>query len=85
MSDTLNKLRLNINSIDNQIIKLLESRMKLCKQVGEYKKEHNLQVYSKSREEEVINRISSNSNLDSNFIKNLWNLIMNYSKDIQNK
>ena len=85
----LETFRFEINSIDTEILKLLDKRMKISKKIGDYKKSNNIQVLDKSREKIVIdNLVSKNSNMNLNLneelIKNLWNNIMSYSKNIQN-
>lgn len=92
MSD-LDNYRFKINEIDNQLINLLIDRMKICKKVGEIKKLNNIKILDSNRESEVINKIISIKNkkllsedtdiLDDNVIKNLWNIIMSHSKNIQ--
>lgn len=52
----LNETREGINKIDEQMTKLFIDRMKLCKDVAEYKKENSMPIYDASREENVINK-----------------------------
>lgn len=79
----LEKYRISINIIDDQIIKLLEERMEVVKKVGEEKKFNKLDVYCGNREEQILKRLSNSSSLDNKFIKFIWGEIMNYSKLIQ--
>ena len=51
----INESRKKINEIDKQMAKLFCDRMKLCKDVAEYKKENSLPVFDSKREETVIN------------------------------
>ena len=46
----LNELRKQIDKVDKQMAELFEERMNLVKKVGEYKKEHNLPILDKERE-----------------------------------
>ena len=50
----LEELRAQIDEIDSQMIALFEKRMDVTRQVGEYKKEHDLPVLDRQREEEVL-------------------------------
>lgn len=50
----LEELRAQIDEIDSQMIALFEKRMDVTRQVGEYKKEHDLPVLDRRREEEVL-------------------------------
>ena len=80
----LDKLRLEINNIDNNIMDLLSQRMEVSIKVGEYKRKNNMKVYDATREKKLIERLINYNNLDEEFIKELWNTIMKYSKGIQN-
>lgn len=46
----LNELRKQIDKVDKQMAKLFEERMDIVKQIGNYKKEHNLPILDKERE-----------------------------------
>ena len=50
----LEELRAQIDEIDSQMIALFERRMDVTRQGGEYKKEHDLPVLDRQREEEVL-------------------------------
>ncbi len=89
MSDVLENYRLEINNIDEELINLLKKRMKLSVKIGKYKKENNIPILNKNRENQIIERINSYNKKDNeiiiseNFISILWTNIMNYSKDLQ--
>ena len=89
MSDVLENYRLEINNIDEELINLLKKRMKLSVKIGKYKKENNIPILNKNRENQVIERINIYNKKDNeiiiseNFISILWTNIMNYSKDLQ--
>ena len=53
----LDTLRLEINGIDEQIIKLFCRRMEIVEQVADYKIRHGLPVYHPDREQQVIARV----------------------------
>lgn len=77
------ELRQEINKIDAKLLELLEKRFSISSEIGRYKLVNGLAVEDKKREEEIIaNRISS-SELDEEFIKNLFELIFAESKKIQ--
>ena len=50
----LKELRTEIDTIDRQLASLFARRMDVCRQVGEYKKEHGLPVLDEAREREVL-------------------------------
>ena len=64
MTNQLETLRQEIDSIDVQIFALFEQRLTVAKQIGAYKKEQDLTVLDPSREnakrEQVKATISSN-------------------------
>ena len=51
MTNQLETLRQEIDSIDAQIFALFEQRLVVAKQIGAYKKEHGLSVLDSSRED----------------------------------
>ena len=51
----LEKCRLKIDAIDNEIIRLYEERMKAVKDIAEYKIENGLEVLDSSREKTMLN------------------------------
>lgn len=71
----LKDLRKQINEIDDEILSLYLKRMNISKQIGQYKKEHNLPIYDQKREEELINNLLNK--IDNNELKE------NYKKIIQ--
>ncbi len=58
MNINLDNLRIEIDKIDSELIALLEKRMEISKQVGEYKIQNNLEVLNIGRELDVINKIT---------------------------
>ena len=54
--NNLEKARLIINEVDKKMIELFKERMKAALMVAEYKKENNLPVLDKAREEALINK-----------------------------
>lgn len=52
----LNDARQKINAIDKEMAKLFVERMKVSKEVAEYKMEYGLPIFDRVREEEVIKR-----------------------------
>ena len=86
-NNTLEYLRQEINNIDDQIIKLFDQRMDLCKKVGVFKKSNNIKITHSNREEEIINRLSTTidiNNLTKDDIRKLYEIIFKISKSKQN-
>lgn len=81
----LDSIRDEINIIDKEIANLFEKRLNLVVQVAKAKKEANLPIFHKSREEEVLNKIAKEIENDK-FIepaKKLFVEIMKISKGVQ--
>lgn len=57
----LNELRKEIDTINTQILELFIKRMTLAKGVADYKKAHNLPVFQKGREDEILSYVKENS------------------------
>ena len=53
----LEELRKKIDSIDDEILKLLNERMKVVKEVGELKNKTKAPIYRPEREQEILNRL----------------------------
>ena len=52
----LEQARLIINEVDSKMIELFKERMNAARMVAEHKKENNLPVLDKAREEALINK-----------------------------
>ncbi|WP_281951364.1 prephenate dehydratase [Nitrosophilus kaiyonis] len=53
----LNELRKKIDSIDDEILELLNKRMEIVKKVGELKNKTGAPIYRPEREQEILNRL----------------------------
>ncbi len=80
----LEELRNKIDVIDSEIIALLNDRLALVLQIKKAKKNLNIPVEDLNRELEVLQNLQS-GNLEQKFIKDLYDVIFAYSKEIQNK
>ncbi len=58
---TLNDCRVAIDSIDNEILELLNKRMKVVQRVGEIKSDTGGAIYRPEREKAIIERLSKQS------------------------
>jgi chorismate mutase len=54
-SHSIEMVRVEIDEIDGQILKLLGRRMQCAKAIGTYKKEHNLPILQVARWQEILN------------------------------
>ena len=84
----INKLREEIDRIDNSIIELLSKRKGIVKKIAGIKKQENNPVIDKEREQETIHRLkklSKENGLDENFIESIYEIIINNSRNEQEK
>ena len=82
MEQTIMELREEINSIDLSFINLLERRMNLAEIIGNIKKQNNIQIRNRAREQEILNKINTAHNLA---IKSIFKKIMQESRKLQEK
>jgi len=57
----LDKLRDEIDSLDDQLLELLNRRMEVVKRVGEFKNRSGGAIYRPEREKDIVNRLYKNS------------------------
>ena len=55
-TEGLASLRKQIDELDNQIMDVLAKRMRVCREIGHYKKEHNMTVLQASRYNEILSK-----------------------------
>ena len=71
-TENLNALRRQIDGIDEQILTLLAKRMRISKEIGVYKKEHNMPILQSPRYSEILEKRSSmgaQMDLNPDFVK----------------
>ena len=54
--EAIDQLRRQIDDLDNQLIELLSNRMHICREIGRYKREHNITVFQASRYNEILEK-----------------------------
>lgn len=55
-TESLTELRSQIDRIDDQLLELLTRRMRVSRDIGQYKKEHNMPILQTQRYEELLAR-----------------------------
>lgn len=91
MSDYTNKdillgYRNEIDEVDSKLIELLEERMKIAAKVADYKRSSGMPVFDAVREREKLNNVASTASEDmSGYTRQMFSLILELSKDYQNK
>lgn len=80
----INELRESLNGLDDEIVSLFEKRMTVAKSIAQYKKENNLPVFDRTREREIIYRITEKTQPELTvYAKTLYNTIFDLSKTYQ--
>lgn len=77
-TEGISALRKQIDDLDNQLMELLSRRMRVCREIGHYKKEHNMTVLQTSRYNEILNKRGAQGSLcgmDPNFIKTIFEAV----------
>lgn len=55
-TEGITQLRHQIDDLDNQLMDLLAKRMRVCREIGQYKKEHNMTVLQSQRYGEILDK-----------------------------
>lgn len=74
-TESLDALRKQIDEVDNQLLELLAKRMRICREIGTYKKEHNLTVVQTARYTEILDKRGAQASLcgmSPNFIRDVF-------------
>lgn len=79
----LSEIRVEIDSIDNEIIKLFKRRMDCAKEVGIYKKENNIPVLNQGRENEILDEVEKKGGEYGAHARLLYSNIMELSRALQ--
>jgi len=89
-TDTLSTLRSQIDEIDSQLVDLLGKRMRISREIGQYKKEHGMNIIQSNRFNEILEKRCAQGALlgiDSTCVKNIFEAIhqesVNQQKEIQ--
>ena len=83
----IKELRNSIDKVDDQIFDLILKRFDYVEKIGNIKKEMNIPVDDKAREEIIIERLSEKLSTKINYkeIKKIIGPIISISKDIQRR
>jgi chorismate mutase len=72
------ELRKQIDTIDNEIMEVLAKRMRVCREIGQYKKEHNMTIVQTSRYNEILEKRGAQGSLcgmAEEFVKTVYSAI----------
>lgn len=62
-TEGISQLRHQIDNLDNQLMELLAQRMRVCREIGQYKKLHNMTVLQTSRYNEILEKRGAQGSL----------------------
>ena len=81
----LEEIRSRIDHIDRKLVELIEERLEIVKEVALYKKENNMKIFDRKREEEVLYKNLSNVKNEElkHYIEIILKDIMDSSKEYQ--
>ena len=77
-TENLHELRSQIDECDNNLIEILSKRMRVAREIGTYKKEHNMPILQTVRYNEILDKRGAQGALcgmDSDFIKKVFEAI----------
>jgi chorismate mutase len=83
--DDIDDLRRQIDSIDDELLRLFNARARLAVQIGEMKKTRGLPVYIPSREAEILGRVQQHNPgpLSPQAITRLYQQLIDESKKLE--
>lgn len=82
---TLEELRIQLDEIDDQIVRLYEERMKVCENVGAYKVKSGKKVLDKQREKNKLADVASkvSDEFNKKGVQELYEQLMSMSRKLQ--
>lgn len=84
----LDDLRADLDEIDTEILGLLAKRFEKIKLIGELKKEKNMPILQKSREEVVINRARKaalKNGIDPAYFEKIYEVIISGARNLEQR
>ncbi len=77
-TENLNLLRQQIDQLDNDLIEVLNKRMRVCREIGQYKKEHRMQVVQIGRYDDILKsriKLAEEMDMSGDFMKTVLQAI----------
>lgn len=85
-TENLASLRMHIDECDNELLNILSKRMRIAKEIGTFKKEHNMQIVQAARYDEIMERRMKQAEsvgLNPEFMKEVMQAIHEESVKLQ--
>lgn len=73
-TENLNLLRQQIDQIDNELLEILNKRMRVSREIGQYKKEHNMQIVQTERYDDILRsriKVAEEMDMSGDFMKSV--------------
>ncbi len=86
--ENIDQLRAKIDVIDENLLYTLGSRMKISRQIGEYKKNNNIAILQTSRWDSLLSKVIEKGKeygLSEKFVKDFFTAIHEASVEVQNE
>lgn len=77
-TENLNLLRQQIDQLDNDLIEVLNKRMRVCREIGQYKKEHRMQIVQIGRYDDILKsriKLAEEMGMNGDFMKTVLQAI----------
>lgn len=77
-TESLETMRHQIDEIDNNLIEILSKRMRISREIGQYKREHNMTIIQTGRYTEIIDKRGAQGvlcGMSNDFIKSVFEAI----------
>lgn len=82
----INELRMQIDSIDDQLVKLFVQRMEVSEQIGNYKKENNLPIFDPTRERAKLQDVAAKAGAEmGQYARILYTTLFELSRTHQSR
>ena len=85
MKGKINELRAKIDGIDEKVLKLIEDRLKIVKEIGGIKAGEGVAMYDPLREAEMIKALSKKTSLEDSFVMKIYRDIIAYCRGDEKK
>ena len=82
----LEKMRLEIDKIDSEIVKLFAKRFAVVKQIGELKKANGVKIVDKNRWKKVLEKVENlaeKKGISTKFIHEIYEKIHDYACELE--
>ena len=78
-------LRQSIDKIDEKILNLINQRLSLAKQIGDFKKQDGIQITDSGREKQIFNRLQKKNNgpMSAEGLRNIFEAIIAECRNAQ--